>query len=100
MIQTQPDELRKVDYELSDYSYHDMLKDLKNAKHFIFMEYFIVAKGMMFETIIEILSQKVKEGVDVRFIYDDFGSVSTIPFRFKQKMEDLGIIIFRFPEPS
>lgn len=78
-------------YELSDYSYHDMLKDLKNAKHFIFMEYFIVAKGMMFETIIEILSQKVKEGVDVRFIYDDFGSVSTIPFRFKQKMEDLGI---------
>lgn len=78
-------------YELGDYSYHDMLHDLKNAKHFIFMEYFIVAKGMMFEAIMEILEEKVKEGVDVRFIYDDVGSVSTIPFGFKKKMIKMGI---------
>lgn len=78
-------------YELSDYSYRDMLHDLRHAKHFIFMEYFIVAKGMMFDAIMEVLEQKVKEGVDVRFIYDDFGSVTTIPFGFKKKLNKMGI---------
>ncbi|HAH74744.1 MAG TPA: cardiolipin synthase [Kandleria vitulina] len=78
-------------YSLGDYNYRDMLADLRNAKHFIFMEYFIVSKGLMFDTIFEILREKVKEGVDVRFIYDDFGSVSTIPFKFKQKLQSWGI---------
>ena len=55
------------------------------------MEYFIVSKGIMFDSIFAILREKVKEGVEVRFIYDDFGSISTIPFRFKQKLEKWGI---------
>ena len=46
------------------------------------MEYFIVSKGLMFDTIIGILKQKVKEGVDVRFIFDDFGSFTTVPLHF------------------
>ena len=58
-------------YSLGDYNYCDLLKDIKNAKHFIFMEYFIVAEGLMFETILKLLKQKVKEGIEVRFIYDD-----------------------------
>ena len=62
-----------------------------NAKHYIFMEYFIVARGMMFETILELLKQKVQEGVEVRFIYDDVGSLTTVSYRFEKKLEQAGI---------
>ncbi|MEG0366849.1 MAG: cardiolipin synthase [Coprobacillus sp.] len=78
-------------YSLSDYSYGDLLKDIRNAKHYIFMEYFIVSEGMMFETIIRLLKQKVQEGVEVRFIYDDVGSLTTVPYRFENELEEAGI---------
>ncbi|MBS5112089.1 MAG: cardiolipin synthase [Coprobacillus cateniformis] len=78
-------------YALGDYCYVDLLRDIMNAKHYIFMEYFIVARGMMFETILELLKQKVQEGVEVRFIYDDVGSLTTVPYRFEKKLEQVGI---------
>ncbi|MFR6100042.1 MAG: PLDc N-terminal domain-containing protein [Longibaculum sp.] len=78
-------------YALGDYCYVDLLRDIMNAKHYIFMEYFIVARGMMFETILELLKQKVQEGVEVRFIYDDVGSLTTVPYRFEKKLEQAGI---------
>lgn len=78
-------------YSLGDYNYCDLLKDIKNAKHFIFMEYFIVAEGLMFETILKLLKQKVKEGIEVRFIYDDVGSLTTIPYHFEKQLEEYGI---------
>lgn len=78
-------------YSLGDYSFRDLLHDLKNAKHYIFIEYFIVSEGFMFDTILNILRQKVKEGVEVRFIYDDVGSLTTVPYHFEKKLEQWGI---------
>ena len=78
-------------YSLGDYSFRDLLHDLKNAKHYIFIEYFIVSEGFMFDTILSILRQKVKEGVEVRFIYDDVGSLTTVPYHFEKKLEQWGI---------
>ena len=46
---------------------------------FIFLEYFIVDQGVMFDRIVEVLEQKSKEGVDVRLIYDDIGCINTLP---------------------
>ena len=46
------------------------LAELKKAEHFIFMEYFIVEEGYMWETILDILKEKAAEGVEVRFMYD------------------------------
>lgn len=57
----------------------DMLEELRQAKHFIFLEYFIVAEGKMWETILEILKQKAEEGLDVRMIYDDMGCLTLLP---------------------
>ena len=56
-----------------------MLEELRQAKHFIFLEYFIVAEGKMWETILEILKQKAEEGLDVRMIYDDMGCLTCCP---------------------
>ena len=83
-------------YPLGDDTYPDLLKELAKAKHFIFMEYFIVEEGEMFNTVLTILKQKVKEGVEVRFMYDDMGSLTMLPFRYYQKLESYGIKCIAF----
>ncbi|MEG0805234.1 MAG: cardiolipin synthase [Lachnospiraceae bacterium] len=73
-----------------------MLESMKSAKKFIFLEYFIVQEGEMLDEILEVLEQKVKEGVEVRFLYDDMGSVMTLPIRYDEKIRSLGIQCARF----
>ena len=65
--------------------------DLENAKEFIFPEYFIIGKGVMWDRILEILKRKADEGLDVRVIYDDVGSVFVIPNHYERTLEAMGI---------
>ena len=66
-------------FSLGEEMFAAMLEDLRNARHYIFLEYFIIQEGLMWDWILEILEQKVKEGLDVRLIYDDVGCVSLLP---------------------
>lgn len=68
-----------------------MLKDLDTAQRFIFMEYFIIEEGTMWNEVLKILEKKAEQGVDVRLIYDDFGSVLKLPKRYDQYIESKGI---------
>lgn len=83
-------------YSLGDKAFPDLLQDLKNAKHFIFMEYFIIEEGEMWAEIFDILKEKVKEGLDVRVIYDDVGSMDKIPYGFQKKLEAEGVKVVVF----
>ncbi len=83
-------------YKCGEEMFPDMIEALKGARHFIFMEYFIVEEGSMFNEIADILEQKVKEGVDVRFIYDDVGCVNTLPPKYFKKLEARGISCVTF----
>ncbi|MEY8515644.1 cardiolipin synthase [Lachnospiraceae bacterium 29-84] len=83
-------------YSSGEKMFPDILKALEEAEHFIFMEYFIVEEGYMFGKILDILKQKAAQGVDVRFIYDDFGCVTTLPARYYEQMESWGIQCVRF----
>lgn len=76
--------------------YEQVLKEIRKAKHFIFMEYFIIKEGLMLDEILEILKKKAKEGVDVRIMYDDVGCISEIPNDFHKQMEACGISCMRF----
>ena len=58
---------------------HCLLYTSKKAESFIFMEYFIIAPGVMWDTILDILIDKVKQGVEVRVMYDDAGCITTLP---------------------
>lgn len=78
-------------YPCGEKMFPDMLKDLEQAEHFIFLEYFIIAEGRMFDEILKILQRKVAQGVDVRLIYDDFGCVTTLPSRFFLQLREMGI---------
>ena len=69
----------------------DYLNELKNAKKYILLEYFIIERGEFFDSILEILKQKVAEGVKIKMMYDDIGCISHIERGFCKQMNDLGI---------
>ena len=73
----------------------DYIAELKKAKHFIFMEYFIIDKGSVWDEILAVLKQKAAEGVEVKVIYDDFGSI-TLPVNYDKKLKAMGIEAYRF----
>lgn len=71
--------------------FEKLVEELKKAKHFIFLEYFIIEEGIMWNTILEILKEKVKEGIDVRVIYDDVGCVMKLPYKYADELKKYGI---------
>ena len=78
-------------YPLGDNAFEVMLEELKKAEKFIFFEYFIVSKGKMWDSILEILEEKASKGIDVRVMYDDFGCVATLEKSYDKKLEKKGI---------
>lgn len=83
-------------FSLGEYMFHSMLLELKKAERFIFMEYFIIEPGMMWDSILEILKEKAAAGVEVRVMYDDVGCMSTLPMGYHKKLEAMGIQVVRF----
>lgn len=83
-------------YKLGDELFPELLLELKKAEHFIFMEYFIVEEGRMWNSILAILEEKAKAGLDVRFLYDDLGSVSLLPPGYDRQLEAKGIRCMAF----
>ncbi len=74
----------------------EFLKDLSNAKEFIFLEYFIIERGLMWDSILRILEEKIKEGVEVRVLYDDFGCASKIPSNYYKTLRKKGMKCYKF----
>lgn len=74
-----------------DVYFKRLIQDLKLAKKTIFMEFFIICPGKMWNEVVDILVAKVKEGVDVRLIYDDFGTIASLPVDYPEYMKKLGI---------
>ena len=72
-------------------AFETLKADLDKAEAFIFMEYFIVSEGSAFREIREILERKAKQGVDVRLMYDDVGSIGYANFRFAKELNQTGI---------
>ncbi len=68
-----------------------LLEDLENAEKFIFLEYFILGEGTMWNTVLDVLERKVKQGVEVRLLYDDVGSVFLLPKKYYEIIEAKGI---------
>ena len=68
-----------------------MLEEMEKAEKFIFMEYFIVEEGYMWGRILDVLTRKVKEGVEVRVMYDGMCEMSTLPADYWKLLEKVGI---------
>ena len=83
-------------YESGEAMFPELLRDLQSAQKYIFLEYFIIAPGYMWDSILSILRERVAAGVDVRVIYDDVGSLPTLPPSYAKKLRSMGIRCERF----
>jgi len=87
----------KADYYPSgERMFANMVEDLKKAEKFIFVEFFIINEGKMWRDMFEILEEKAQQGVDVRVIYDDVGSIRKLPKKFAVELDEAGIKHFAF----
>ena len=77
-------------FPLGEDKFRVLLEELKKSERYIFMEYFIISKGKMWDSVLGILKEKVREGVEVRIIYDDCGCTQ-IPFDYDEQLRKMGI---------
>lgn len=76
--------------------FDDVLEELERAEKFIFMEFFIVADGVLLKRFCNILYRKIQEGVDVRLIIDGLGSHGPLAHRTKCELQKAGVKLYRF----
>lgn len=82
-------------YSTGEAAFEAMLEDLRSATDFIFMEYFIIKEGYMWDVIEAILVDKVNQGVKVRLMYDEFGGIN-LPANFAAdlRLKGLEVVVF------
>ncbi|MGN1346659.1 MAG: cardiolipin synthase [Eubacteriales bacterium] len=78
-------------FPLGDDVYQNMLDDLAGARKFIYLEYFIIEEGKFWNSILDVLKEKAKQGVEVRVLYDDVGCMCTLPGDYPKTLRSYGI---------
>ena len=83
-------------FPLGEEMFEAMLDDLRSAKKFIFLEFYIIDPGVMWNRILEILVDKVQQGVEVKLLYDDIGCMATLPGDYTRRLRKMGIDAHKF----
>lgn len=78
-------------FKVGEEKFKRLKEELSKAEKYIFMEYFIIEEGKMWNSILDILKEKVSQGVDVRIIYDDAGCLGKLKKDYNKDLEALGI---------
>lgn len=73
-----------------------LLSELKKATHSIYLEFFIISHGVFWDSVLDILEKKAADGVDVRLIYDDMGSMSSLPAKYPEILGKKNIKAMKF----
>ncbi len=83
-------------YDSGESQFEAMFEDLWQAKSFIFIEFFILSDGQLWRALYHLLLEKVKEGVEVRLMYDDIGSIWQTPDSLLKKLKAAGVKVHVF----
>lgn len=78
-------------FPLGEDMHERLIFDLKRAKSFIFMEYFIIEEGKFWDSILEVLKERASQGVEIKVVYDDIGCMSTLPGNYAKQLRKFGI---------
>ena len=82
---------RQAYFKLGEEMFPRMLEDLRGAKKFIFLEYFIIEEGLFWNSILEILKEKAAQGVEVKVVYDDIGCMTKLSGDYYRTLRAFGI---------
>lgn len=83
-------------FSLGEEIFEAMLDDLRSAKKFIFLEFYIIDLGLMWNRVLEILVDKVQQGVEVKLLYDDIGCMATLSGDYTKRLRKMGIDAHKF----
>lgn len=83
-------------FPLGEEMFEAMLDDLRSAKKFIFLEFYIINPGVMWNRVLEILVDKVQQGVEVKLLYDDIGCMATLSGDYTKRLRKMGIDAHKF----
>ena len=83
-------------FPLGEEMFEAMLDDLRSAKKFIFLEFYIIDPGLMWNRVLEILVDKVQQGVEVKLLYDDIGCMATLSGDYTKRLRKMGIDAHKF----
>ena len=83
-------------FPLGEEMFEAMLDDLRSAKKFIFLEFYIIDPGVMWNRVLEILVDKVQQGVEVKLLYDDIGCMATLSGDYTKRLRKIGIDAHKF----
>lgn len=88
-------------FSLVDDAYKPILRELKKAEKFIFLEFFIIREGEFWNEVLSILKEKARRGVDVRIMYDDMGCLGYLPPDYYHELEeyDIKCVVFNKLSP-
>lgn len=88
-------------YDLGDTFFPALLESIRQAKKFIFLEFFIISKGQMWDELYAALCERAEAGVEIRVLYDDLGSMTTLDKSFASRMsrKNLQIAVFNPVKP-
>ncbi len=78
-------------FPLGEDKWQDMLWELEKAETYIFLEYYIIEEGEMWDSILAVLQRKAAQGVEVRLMYDGIGCLPKLPYGYHKKLREMGI---------
>lgn len=78
-------------YGMGEEAFEAIFEDIEKAEHFILVNFFIVGDGVLWDRMHRLLTEKVRQGVEVKFMYDDFGAMFRTDKHFKRNLESEGI---------
>lgn len=78
-------------YPMGEEAFEAMLHDMEQAERFILIDFYIVGDGVLWQKFHDVMTRKRKEGVEVKFLYDDFGAMFRTEKHFERKLEAEGI---------
>jgi len=78
-------------FPLGEDMFREMLRQLEQAEKFIFLEFFLISEGHMWDSILDVLRRKACQGVEVRVLYDGMNAFTNLPYGYPKELEKMGI---------
>jgi cardiolipin synthase len=77
-----------------------LIKELKKAKDYIFMEFYIIKNDDIGTSVLDILKEKAEQGLDVYLIYDHYGSNKFLNHKYMKSLKQAGVHVEAFDPAS